>query len=1507
MKNARFLVLLVLFCVACSSTESADKPATPGAVGTVRAAISTSDYRSLVLGDGAVGYWRLGDTGTTTALNSVPGGIPGLYTNTVSGSPYPNQGEPGALLGDSDPAAEFFIYNNPGTTQSYVLIQPDSSQAPTTHQLMVEAWFTMTPGRTPQSYAAIVSKTTGGVTDGYGIYWNQGRLYFYLNNRNINVSVPASAMGDTSRFHHVVGTYDGNAINIYYDGVPGNPRPLSAAEGQGQNVNAPGGPLQIGKSPWSSVGWQGRIDEVAIYPTALDAGHIQSHFQAGRPPGPLSRAFVAYAQQSLTFGTGDQITGGDVGVASMSSQSTVSQLVIGDSDVFDTQRGVFAPSVSMGSQAQVGSVFTNAPSGSTIASQPFPTSMPLLPLVPAGISGTMNITVAAGKTLMLPPGSYGALTVNGTLRLSPAGAYTFSSVNVGAGGIIYGLYIGMNTIRVDGTLTTGAGAVIANVDTIAGALSISVAGQDSGSGSPAVSLGANTQLQAVLSAPRGTISIGDGSYVSGAVSAFAINVGNNVTMKLDAPTTATGDAQTGQQKLSGYITPQIANAPLVGPVPPSTQLSLSISLPVQVPPPSENFPALSDFAEQVSDPSNARYRQYLSPADYARHYAPTTDAYNQLSSFVTSCGLTIVTSYDDHELIDVTGTAAQIARMLYANLNLYQRDDGSTFYSLDREPSLDLSVPILHISGANNFHVSSSSAGPGSFDGNLFGNDFRNAYVPGCTSGAQSLDGSGQSITILMEHGFNPEDIKAYCANAGIPNPNIRGAIFSPGDPLSIIIDALTEEFPGSQIESPMDVELAHAMAPAAGIILYIAPGSSSFVHDYGSDLMHAAAHPPYGLDLSKQVSSSWNFEDDDSTRQSIDAMAAQGQSYLQAAGDYGSSTGNPLDPRLYNNVTLVGGTTLLSFTTGTGPAETTWVGAGAGGYMGPFNLACGPDGRRTSCGSGQGIGRPKYQSRLPNTGFISQKWRNFPDISMPATNVEVFETINGSRLVKPEGGTSASAPLFAGYMALVNQQAAKNRVPSVGFVNPALYAIGANTTLANTCFNDVLVGQIPSLPGSIDTGFIASGDPVPQGGFPATAGYDLATGWGSPTCTLLNQLASWAPTIPVSSVLPPLSPVPSDVGLGTSDSCVIIGGATNCWGVNFRGANGTGTNGNVNNEEHLAPVCATISAPPARAIACGDGFCCAIMSDATVGCWGANSFGQLGLDAIDGATGQPRPMDTVQTIEDLPVSDPPVQLAAGGSTVCAVLTSGALRCWGDNSVGQLGRGVPTSGPNPDPSAVEGIADARQVSIDPFGKYVCALRFDGSVYCWGSGRLGSDVPGGQSASPVGVQLDFLIGLMKNAVSISLGPNHACALISGSPNNDGLWCWGDNSEAQLGTGSTSPQSSKVATPATTAPSQLREVACGSSSTCVLSLEGTVFCWGDNELGQLGNGAQGTSDAPQLTASQVPSVGGAFAIYAGGGRTCVQMSGGVTCWGQGPIGNNTTGVVPRPTSVPLIQCL
>jgi hypothetical protein len=498
-----------------------------------------------VLNDGALGFWRLDEKLPNTgnpAIDSAPAHNNGTYLGTYTdatppASPSPVLEQPGATLADSDASALFYISNNyahtVATQTNYVSIPNNPNQAPSRAELTLEAWFTMTPGATPQTYSAIISKSTANWQDGYGLYWYAGSLYFFINNLNIRIGASAAMIGDASQFHHVVGVYDGTSIKIYLDGALAGTRTLVAREGKGLPVNAGSGAFQIGKG-WVNLGWQGRLDDVAFYDHALSAAQVQAHFRSARPAGPLMRKFVAYADRSLTLGTGVHVNGGDLGVASAVGAGP--QLTVGASDVIDPQRTLFSPSVSLGAQAQVGPVATNAltNAGATLgARQIYPASaMPRVPLSISSATSSNNVTVAQGRTLIIYPGSYGTLTCNGNLRLSP-GTYSFSSITLGDGATIVALPWGNTTVHVASSFRTGASVSIAQGSGIAGAFTISIAGSDSLS-SRAADIGASNQIVALVAAPSGTVAIGDNTAVTGALAASSIVVGANAILKYDS-------------------------------------------------------------------------------------------------------------------------------------------------------------------------------------------------------------------------------------------------------------------------------------------------------------------------------------------------------------------------------------------------------------------------------------------------------------------------------------------------------------------------------------------------------------------------------------------------------------------------------------------------------------------------------------------------------------------------------------------------------------------------------------------------------------------------------------------------------------------------------------------------------------------------------------------------------------------------------------------------------------
>ncbi len=569
----------------------------------------------------------------------------------------------------------------------------------------------------------------------------------------------------------------------------------------------------------------------------------------------------------------------------------------------------------------------------------------------------------------------------------------------------------------------------------------------------------------------------------------------------------------GSQQLSGYITGPLAAAPLVGPVPPSTQFSLAISLPVQVP---TNFPTLADFAHEVSDPTSSRYRQFLTSEQYAGYYQPTQGSYRALVSFVQSYGTTVTRTAPDNEILDVIGTASQIEQMLFANLNIYTRPDGTPFFAPDRQPSLALSTPILSVAGLQNYSVPVPGSGPTGPAQDLFGADFRNAYLAPCEA---AYDGTGEAIGILSFQTFNPSDIDTYCSEAGIRNPSITTVTYSA---------PLAGSPPENQSEAPLDIELAHAMAPGAKIIVYVAPHSAISYGPFGGinfydDMLHDMAHPPSGVPLRPyQNSSSYvNGDTDEDTGQELSAIAAMGGSFFQSTGDGGAFTANPLDLRAFYGVTLVGGTVLDAFGgVQMPPQETAWPGSG-GGFFGPPALeASGSFGSfGMSPASTMAVDIPSYQTPVAGFNGASAIYRNFPDVSFVARNIADIYSRRGSSVFptdQTQGGTSASTPLWAGFMALVNQAAHSAGVPPVGFANPVLYGIGPSGSLYSACFNDITSGNNPPKPGQPGAGPQDPYFPAPAKGFSAGPGYDLVTGLGSPTCTLIAQLASPTPLVPV-------------------------------------------------------------------------------------------------------------------------------------------------------------------------------------------------------------------------------------------------------------------------------------------------------------------------------------------------------------------------------------------------------
>jgi hypothetical protein len=259
---------------------------------------------------------------------------------------------------------------------------------------------------------------------------------------------------------------------------------------------------------------------------------------------------------------------------------------------------------------------------------------------------------------------------------------------------------------------------------------------------------------------------------------------------------------------------------------------------------------------------------------------------------------------------------------------------------------------------------------------------------------------------------------------------------------------------------------MALSMAPHAGVLVFEG-------NDEDEILSAMATSDP----LPWQLSASWApFCNDGTSQQLLYEFAVQGQSFSISSGDdgaYSATHQDTLCPYL-DGTTLVGGTQLTLGGTpearlAPAPGEVAWPGSGGGTILGST--------------------LPTYQSGLTaGQNDVSASLRNVPDVALAAYDVTI---VNDNRETRGQG-TSISSPLWAGFLALVNQRNASAGLPPVGFVNPALYAIGESSQ--STFFNDIVSGNNAS-----------TADPM---GHSAGTGYDLVTGWGSPQCTLIPELA---------------------------------------------------------------------------------------------------------------------------------------------------------------------------------------------------------------------------------------------------------------------------------------------------------------------------------------------------------------------------------------------------------------
>lgn len=290
--------------------------------------------------------------------------------------------------------------------------------------------------------------------------------------------------------------------------------------------------------------------------------------------------------------------------------------------------------------------------------------------------------------------------------------------------------------------------------------------------------------------------------------------------------------------------------------------------------------------------------------------------------------------------------------------------------------------------------------------------------------------------------------------------------------------------------------------------------------------------------------------------------------------------------------------------------------------------------------------------------------------------------------------------------------------------------------------------------------------------------------------------------------------------------------------------------------------------------LATGDVHACAVAGGALT-CWGNDADGRLGAAA--GAAGAQRR-----------VSVPGTWLvpAAGSHHSCALAVDGSVSCWGANDQGQLGAGDLVASSNARPVRLP----AEAIELRTQFEFTCALLTDASLWCWGANRegqlgQGDRYPGADQPSPVQV------GSERDWIHVGTGQGHGCGIRAPGA----LYCWGRNTEGELGQGATQPQEFRAPVQVGTDRDWI-EVACAQGTTCARKGDHSLWCWGT-----MGSGALAVGDvAPRLVATRVPVYTDWLSVMTNAFHTCGLRTGGqIWCAGR-----NTEGQLGSPDTLDAI---
>jgi len=532
-----------------------------------------------------------------------------------------------------------------------------------------------------------------------------------------------------------------------------------------------------------------------------------------------------------------------------------------------------------------------------------------------------------------------------------------------------------------------------------------------------------------------------------------------------------------QSVLTRHVRAAVTNgeAQSVGQLASSQIMNLNIVLPLSDP------NGLESFLSDVYDPGSSSFHKFLTPTEFTAKFGPSQAQYDAVVQFAVSNGFTVTGGSRDAMDVQVKGPVSAVESAFHVRMMTYQHPtEDRVFYAPDSEPTTDLSFSLWHVSGLDNYSiphrllesrsdyaaahgmdvkdvVSHATTGSGP-SASFLGSDMRAAYY-----GTGTLTGAGQNLGLFEYEGTDLADLTTYYKNVKQTNNVPVSVISTDGTSTSCVYTRAGGDC--DDTEQTLDMTQALGMAPGlASLVMYVGSTDTAII---GALTTHSPLPTTIGC------SWGWTPADPSTLNPYFEKMAAQGQNFFAASGDSSTwSKRNEAWPADNAYVVSVGGTDLIT-ASAAGPwkSETAWTDSGGG--ISPDSIAI-----------------PAWQKLsgvINSSNKGSTTLRNGPDVSANANFTFYTCADQEACLANEYGGTSFAAPMWAAYIALVNQQLAAQGKGTIGFINPTIYAQNV-TSAYDTDFHDITSGK--------------------SGSYSAVTGYDLVTGWGSPKAGLIAALA---------------------------------------------------------------------------------------------------------------------------------------------------------------------------------------------------------------------------------------------------------------------------------------------------------------------------------------------------------------------------------------------------------------